>query len=534
MGPLRVGIAGCGSAGLQHAQALAGLPDVALIAAHDSDPERAAALGVPAVSFDELVRRADAVCVATPDVFHARQIVAALRAGVRIVVVETPALLSAGEAVAVHREARAHGATVIVAQVQGRAATPPEQQRMASTADAVRASLLQRAASLQATAAAPPQGSVADLAAVWREALQAADSPLRLHDAPVAAAAGRDVASADAAGAAAIDRPRVVAAGAGVMGTVHAALASQHGRVVRVAARSTTSAEPLAMLLGADPGVITDPHLFDTADVALVATPPRAHAAATLAALEAGCDVLVEKALCATVAEARRVAAAVRASSRRLVYAENWAYQPAVLDAVRRARERDLRDVTVTARWSLPPWLDLLSPDFGGAAVFDGGPHVIELARLLLGRPAGRRVRASLGDKGSDVDLRADLAVEFDGGRRARILVDFADGASEVVASAPGFELRLSPDVGLRLDGVDVPLDGDGEPWSWQALGYVDQVRALFGLGPLRAGVDDGVAVLEIIAAAYRSARLDAAVALPFAGPLDLTPWQLWRGPQPS
>ena len=50
--------------------------------------------------------------------------------------------------------------------------------------------------------------------------------------------------------------------------------------------------------------------------------------------------------------------------------------------------------------------------------------------------------------------------------------------------------------------------------------------------GTFWTGVQDGLATMEIIAAAYWSAGIGRPVGLPFAGPLELTPWELWQGPQ--
>jgi hypothetical protein len=74
----------------------------------------------------------------------------------------------------------------------------------------------------------------------------------------------------------------------------------------------------------------------------------------------------------------------------------------------------------------------------------------------------------------------------------------------------------------------------DAEPSHLERFGYLDQVVEL-GM-ELTSGskpyVDAhfGRYVLDIVCAAYASARTGEAEALPFAGPRDRTPLELWRG----
>lgn len=74
--PLRIGVAGVGAIGQNHARVLAELPQADLVAIFDSDPHRAAAIGerYGATVTDDLesfARMIDAATVATPTVTHA-------------------------------------------------------------------------------------------------------------------------------------------------------------------------------------------------------------------------------------------------------------------------------------------------------------------------------------------------------------------------------------------------------------------------------------------------------------------------------
>ncbi len=61
--------------------------------------------------------------------------------------------------------------------------------------------------------------------------------------------------------------------------------------------------------------------------------------------------------------------------------------------------------------------------------------------------------------------------------------------------------------------------------------GIVAEHEALTGDGPLHAGISDGLAIVEITAAAYLSAGCGSPVQLPFAGEATASPYELWRGP---
>jgi predicted dehydrogenase len=98
--PLRAAIVGTGAIARHHAEALAAVDGVELVAATDAVPGRAAefaeAHGVPASfdSFDELLAdgRADVVHICTPPGAHAEQTLKSFDAGAHVVVEKPPAL----------------------------------------------------------------------------------------------------------------------------------------------------------------------------------------------------------------------------------------------------------------------------------------------------------------------------------------------------------------------------------------------------------------------------------------------------------
>ncbi len=119
--PLRLAILGAGMVARYHAQAIAATPGARLVAMSRSDPSKAAAaaaeFGVPCETSDEaLLARpdVDAVCICTPSGAHARQAIAAARAG-KHVLVEKPMALTVADADAMIEAARSAGVVLAVA-----------------------------------------------------------------------------------------------------------------------------------------------------------------------------------------------------------------------------------------------------------------------------------------------------------------------------------------------------------------------------------------------------------------------------------
>ena len=118
---LRIGVIGVGLLGERHARFWAQQPDVDLIAVADARPEHADAVaqkwGVPKsyASADDLIasERLDAVSIATPDFAHREPTVAALTAGIHVLV-EKPLALTSEDARAMITAAEQSGRLLMV------------------------------------------------------------------------------------------------------------------------------------------------------------------------------------------------------------------------------------------------------------------------------------------------------------------------------------------------------------------------------------------------------------------------------------
>jgi predicted dehydrogenase len=134
----------------------------------------------------------------------------------------------------------------------------------------------------------------------------------------------------------------------------------------------------------------------DRVDAVIVATRPSSHADIACALLSAGFHVISEKPLTGTLADARRVAAAVDESGRRLLLTHCYSGYPMVRQAREMVRRGDLGKVTmVEARFAsgmyaavTPPGSWRVETDEAGVGglLADLGTHAMHLAEFVTGR----------------------------------------------------------------------------------------------------------------------------------------------------
>src|ERR671910_291961 len=182
--------------------------------------------------------------------------------------------------------------------------------------------------------------------------------------------------------------------------------------------------------------------------------------------------------------------------------AENLVHAPAVAEAVRAVRRLGtLTFLEVRLAQGQPDRRGHLRPQWGGGVLFDLGVHAVALA-MLLAAPAR-------------------------GGR---------GGARLAPAEAGAARLDLVPEPAVELNGAPIRLpDAPDDLSSPQLyyLGYTPQLAALAAdvaanRAP-RTSAALGRTVLDVVCAAYVAAGRGRPEPLPFAGPRDRTPHQLWQ-----
>jgi len=157
-------------------------------------------------------------------------------------------------------------------------------------------------------------------------------------------------------------------------------------------------------------------------DAVYVATPHVFHAANAQAVIDAGLDLLLEKPMVTTVAEALALVDAEKRSSRTIVIAYQGGLSPLIHDTIRRARLGEFGDlVSVSAsiwegwaksyagHWKQKPSIS------GGGFMFDTGAHMMNTV-CVLGDAEFERLSAFTNNRGLDVDLVCAVAARLSNG----------------------------------------------------------------------------------------------------------------------
>ncbi|MCS7177785.1 MAG: Gfo/Idh/MocA family oxidoreductase [Anaerolineae bacterium] len=266
-------------------------------------------------------------------------------------------------------------------------------------------------------------------------------------------------------------------------------------------------------------------------DALVVCTPNYLHAPQTIAALEAGVHVMVEKPMAMNAAEAEAMVATSRRSGALLMVAHCWRFDPEVrwlrqqVEAGRLGRIVRTRGYGVHVQWGPGGWFTQ-KRFAGGGALADMGIHALDTARFLLGDPLPVSVYARVGTYYGDYDVddTGVLIVNWDNGAVSVIesgwWQPYADGpeAATQLYGTAGFG-QVFP-TRLVLGGEEVPSGflPVRDPHCPQSL-YDDQMAYFVdcirqGRPPVPGGVE-GWINMRVVDAAYESARRGEVVHLP-------------------
>ncbi len=329
-------------------------------------------------------------------------------------------------------------------------------------------------------------------------------------------------------------RLRVGVVGAGFISSVYAKTfaAVPEGELVGVCSRTQTSAQRFADRFGLPHATDSLDALLPQVDVVCVNSPNALHDEHAIAAARAGKHVIVEKPLAVSLEAGEAIVHACEAAGVGLAYAEELPFVPLFARARARIARGEIGEPTlVRVRYAHAgphsPWF--FSRDMAGGGVgMDMACHALECARWLLGKPSCAQVSARLstlahGDR-TQLEDHAEIQLHFDGGVRATCEASWAlSGGMQAWLEVWGRDGRLVADL-LGERGLRVHRAGEG--WTTEvqhgpvAYGYGEQLRSFLnsfreGTEPLESG-RDGLAVLEMLYAAYASAREEKPVALPF------------------
>ena len=291
-------------------------------------------------------------------------------------------------------------------------------------------------------------------------------------------------------------------------------------------------------------------------DMVVLGVPNDLHCAITLDTAAAGKHVVVEKPLCLNLGEADQMIAACRKAKVKLMYAEELCFAPKyvrlkqLLDSGALGQPTLLKQSEKHSGPHAPHFWDVNRS--GGGVTMDMGCHAIEFFRWMLGRPPIKSVYAQMG-----AYVHTD---KTQGDDNSLIILEFANGvvglAEESWTKQGGMDDRAevhgSKGVAYAdllhgnaietysAEGYDYAVEKAGstkgwtftifeEEWNYgfpqEMEHFVDCVKN--DKQPQVTG-EDGRAVLEVIFAAYESARTGRKVELPFKTSAR-KPYDLWR-----
>jgi myo-inositol 2-dehydrogenase / D-chiro-inositol 1-dehydrogenase len=345
-----------------------------------------------------------------------------------------------------------------------------------------------------------------------------------------------------------VPAPTLAFAGSGIITPIHVLAGQALGiKPVAWASRQRANAQTRANAFGGR--VVAYHELPAGADMVVVATPPALHLDHVCIALTGGAAVVLEKPLCTTLDDADAIVALAASHGDQVFYAENMAFSPVVQHMIQATGAiGPLNHVEARTLNAPAPYLTTSGTAWGGGALFDLGAHPLAVVLLLASasQPQPARVtevRCTL--EGSDThpyDEYADVEVRFDTGCTGRVISSFRELKTAIwdaqASSADGVvRAEIMPGTSLERNGEPIALPPVTTALSeLERFGYIGQLQAFARNAAERKGSFMNAAfgrfVLDVLCAAYASAgRNGEPVAVPFTGPRNLTPHQLWRGP---
>lgn len=348
--------------------------------------------------------------------------------------------------------------------------------------------------------------------------------------------------------------------GSQFISTIHAESFArcQSARLHAVASPTPGNAERFAMTHGI-PNHFTDYRdllSISEIDMVSIGVPNHLHCEVVLAAAAAGKHIVVEKPFCLNLGEADQMIDAAHKAGVKLMYAEELCFAPKYV------RLKQLLDSGALGRPTLIKQSEKHDGPHaahfwdversGGGVAMDMGCHAIQFFRWMLGCPPVKSVYAQMNTQvhthktlGEDNAL---LILEFENdmiclAEESWSKLGGMDDRAEVHGSkgvAYADLLHGNSIETFSLDGYDYAVEKAGSTKGWSFTIYDEaynygfpQEMAHFvrcvqeDTQPLVTG-EDGRAVLEILFAAYESARTGCKVKLPFKSDAK-KPIDLWR-----
>ncbi len=266
-------------------------------------------------------------------------------------------------------------------------------------------------------------------------------------------------------------------------------------------------------------------------EAVLVCTSTDAHSAVTLAALKAGKDVLVEKPVARTYAEAEAMAMAAKEHKRKLMVGMNHRFRPDTMILKSFIDGKELGKVYYTR----VGWLRKRSFDSswitqkeksGGGVFIDQGIMMLDMALWMMGYPEVARVTAShYHHRTKNVEDTSIVALTLKNGATVNIEVSWSMYLDEdysycYVHGSEGSASLQPLRIYKELHGNLVNL-APAKPEATQSLfkrSYENELRHFFGavrnIHPTISTGDEAVQRMKVVEAVYKSAKRGREVTL--------------------
>jgi len=281
----------------------------------------------------------------------------------------------------------------------------------------------------------------------------------------------------------------------------------------------------------------------ESLDAVSVCTPNGAHAETTIAALKAGCHVIVEKPLAMNAVEGQAMVNAAKKAHKKLVIGFQWRFHPKVQFFRQQAKDGAFGKILfmrcqAIRRRGIPNWGVFGRKELqGGGPMIDIGVHIMECAHYVMGEPkpiaASGNTFRYIGDKPSAVasqwpnwDYKTytveDLAVgqiRFENGAILQVEASFAAHAKDAwnfsfMGEKGGGELEP---LAVRTDRSGYMVDltpaflPNTDCFERKIRYFID--TALHGK-PTEAPGESGLAVQKMLDGIYQAAEKGKEVAI--------------------
>jgi len=264
-------------------------------------------------------------------------------------------------------------------------------------------------------------------------------------------------------------------------------------------------------------------------DAISINTPNYLHASQTIAALNAGVHVIVEKPMAMNAAEAQAMVSAADQSGALLMVAHCFRFDPEVQWLKAQADSGKLGQIIRTksygvhANWGPGGWFTQ-AQYAGGGAIADMGIHALDTVRFLLGDPQPTSVYAKIGTYYGDFDVD-DTGI---------IIVNWENGTTSYIETGWWQPHADKPNAGTQLYGTkgfgelfptrlsipDLAAETEAEIDSGFAFPRTEEVsHAKYGvqfayfmdcirenITPVPGGLE-GMINMKVVDAAYESSR---------------------------